>query len=294
MKPAEWWRLLRWNWIHLGPRRDVTIETANGLLSVDSADWLIGKYLYVRRGHELGEFRQAMEILSREGRLRPPGQTVLNVGANIGMTCIGLLKAGYFRRAIAIEPTPSSYRLLKHNIAQNGFSECIRSYPLALSSRSGTCEIEMSDENSGDNRVRLTVEKGFFHEERRRTVQAPVKTTDDFLAEYPETSQENIELVWVDVQGHEGHFFRGARNLLGRGVPVVSEFWPYGIFRSGLTEEDFTKIVSGYFTHFYVLGPEHPQKAPVKEVNSLFARNRGPRQMCSVVWIRDASGPAPS
>src|SRR5271157_4540309 len=100
---------MRWYLIYLGPKHDVTVGTANGLLSFDSKDWLIGKYLYVRGEHEEREARTALSLLRREGYLDASGATLLNVGANIGMTCIGLVKAGYFRRAIAFEPTPSTY-----------------------------------------------------------------------------------------------------------------------------------------------------------------------------------------
>ena len=61
------WRRLRWWLIYHGPRRDVTVDTANGLLTFDSKDWLIGKYLYVKRSHEEKEARWAARLLSKEG-----------------------------------------------------------------------------------------------------------------------------------------------------------------------------------------------------------------------------------
>ncbi|RPJ80913.1 MAG: hypothetical protein EHM18_17695, partial [Acidobacteria bacterium] len=57
-------------------------------------------------------------------------------------------------------------------------------------------------------------------------------------------SLEETGLVWVDIQGHEGHFLRGAQSLLRRGVPIVTEFWPYAIERSGMSVEEYTSLVT--------------------------------------------------
>jgi FkbM family methyltransferase len=279
-------RTLQWWCIYAGPRRDITVDTLNGRLTLDSKDWLIGKHLYVRRSHEAYEIRSAVELLRREGYLGPlKCETVLNVGANIGMTCIGLLKAGYFRKAIAFEPAPNTYRLLVRNIRQNGLQGRIQPFPLALSSEEGTLDLELSGDNSGDNRIRRTSTPGFFQEEKRPTIQVPVRTLDNLLAENGNLRDENVDLVWMDIQGHEGHFFQGARKFLARGIPVVSEFWPYGIERSGMSPTQFHQDLSRLFTDFYVLAGELPQKRPISELKRLFAAYREPRAMCVVVFV---------
>lgn len=286
MTLGEIWRTLQWWRISSGPRRDVTVDTLNGRLTLDSKDWLIGKYLYVRGSHEAHETRSAVELLRREGYLvQPKSETVLNVGANIGMTCIGLLKAGYFQKAIAFEPAPDSYRLLIQNINQNGLQDRIQPFPLALSSQEGTLDLELSGDNSGDNRIRQANRPGFFHEEKRPTIQVPATTLDNLLAENGNLRNEKVDLVWVDIQGHEGHFFQGACKFLGRGIPIVSEFWPYGIERSGMSPSQFHQDLSRLFTDFYVLAGELPQKRPISELNSLFAAYREPRAMCLVVFV---------
>ncbi len=286
MNLAKLWRLIRWHWIYMGPRRTITVSTANGLLSFDSKDWLIGKYLYVRREHEDREARNAIGLLNAERFLHCPGETLLNVGANVGMTCIGLVKAGYFKRAIAFEPTPSSYRLLTRNIEQNGLDKRIECFPYALSSVSGMCRLEISKDNSGDNRIRLRPQPGFFHEERRNTIEVPARTLDQVLLEVPGLKEERIDLVWADIQGHEGHFLQGAQQFLKqRRIPVVSEFWPYGIGRSGMSRQEFCQIVSDLFTHFYVIGSDTLKRQAVSEIADLYSIYSQPRAMCLVVWV---------
>lgn len=98
---------------------------------------------------------------------------------------------------------------------------------------------------------------------------------------------ERVSLVWLDVQGHEGHFFLGARRLLSSGIPVVTELWPYAVLRSGMSRSEFCCILSKLFTHFYLLVGEHYEKRAVPEVDSLFDAYSAPREMCVVALVRD-------
>jgi len=283
----ELWRRLCWGAIYLGPRRDVTVDTFNGLLTFNSKDWLIGKYLYVKRSHEADQIERAIQILRREGYLGDllSGKSLLNVGANIGMTVVCLVKQGYFDRAIAFEPAPDTYRLLIQNINQNGLQGRIHSFPFALSSLNGELELEVSSDNSGDNRIRQVERPGFFREEKRRTIRVPVKTLDGFLAENPLVRGDGVHLAWVDIQGHEGQFFRGARQFFRRGIPVVAEFWPYAVDRSGMSAQELCEILSELFSHFYVVGVGPEQKQPICEAAGLFQTYAGPREMCTVILL---------
>src|SRR5215510_4534311 len=96
-------RLLRWGLIHLGPRRDITINTANGLLTVSSKDWLHGKYLYVKRGFEINSIHETIALLRKEGYLDETGKgVILDVGANLVLLCSPHLKLHSF-------PTPRAW-----------------------------------------------------------------------------------------------------------------------------------------------------------------------------------------
>ena len=280
-------RKLRWQMLYAGKRRDVTVDTWNGRLTFDSRDKLIGKYLYVQRAYERRYIERALAVLERDGWLTRGG-TLLDVGANIGMICIALLRHGWCARAIAFEPAPANLRLLEHNIAQNGLADRIVRQPLALSSGDGEMELELSDYNSGDNRLRAPngASAGAWHEDRRVTVRVPVRRLDDVLAEHPATASD-VRLIWLDIQGHEGQFFEGARDTIGRGVPVVSEFWPYGILRSGTTRTAYLRTVCDLFTHVYVLAGERIERTPVASIDALFDACAAPKAMREVVFVRE-------
>ena len=277
---------VRWQMLYAGPRRDVTVDTWNGRLTFDSRDKLIGKYLYVHRAYERRYIEHALAALERDGWLARGG-TLLDVGANIGMICIALLRHGWFDRAIAFEPAPSNVRLLERNVAHNGLTERIARVPIALSSSDGEMELELSEYNSGDNRLRVNASAGAWHEDRRATVRVPVRRLDDVLAE--RRDRADVRLIWLDIQGHEGRFFEGAEATLSRGVPVVSEFWPYGILRSGTTRESYMDIVTRLFTHVYVLSGSANAKQPVSAVDALFDTCAAPKAMRELVFVREVA-----
>ena len=277
---------LRWQMLYAGPRRDVTVDTWNGRLTFDSRDKLIGKYLYVHRAYERRYIEHALAVLERDGWLGRGG-TLLDVGANIGMICIALIRHGWFDRAVAFEPAPSNVRLLECNVAQNGLTERIARVPVALSSSDGSMDLELSEYNSGDNRLRVDASAGAWHEDRRDTVRVPVRRLDDLLAERRDAS--DVRLIWLDIQGHEGRFFEGAQGTLARGIPVVSEFWPYGILRSGTTRASYMNIVTRLFTHVYVLSGNAIGKQPVSAVDALFDACAPPKAMREVVFVRETA-----
>ena len=286
---------MKWSLAYFGPHRDITVDTLNGVLTFDSKDWLIGKRLYVKRSYETGEMHSAIALLRKEGYLptTEPG-TVVDVGANIGMTCIALLKWGYFDRAAAFEPAPNSYRLLVKNIQQNGLTDKILHFPYALSSMMGQSELELSHDNSGNHRLRRTMAPGAFREEQRQTVTVNVKTLDAMRSSDPDLSKSKISLIWLDVEGHEGSFFLGAQGVLKEGIPVVTEFWPYALDRSGTPRSQYCQIVSSIFTHFYTWAGERYEKHPIAKMDALFDSYTKPREMCQIILVRDVHNRRPT
>jgi FkbM family methyltransferase len=288
LQPHLLLRFLKWKFIHFIPRHDVTVKTSNGLLTCDSKDWLIGKYLYVYRSYETENIRAALELLAGAGYLSSEGNAVvLDVGANIGMICIALLKQNYFKRAIAFEPGPNNFRLLTKNVAQNGLADRIDCFPYALSSIEREAELKLAPHNSGDNHLRDNNEDRAFDEAQRQTVKVPVTTLDQVCADHPDLFREKVSLIWLDIQGHEGYFFQGAQQLLSQGIPVASEFWPYGIKRAGMSTSDYCRIVTETFTHLYHFHHGHYEKMDITDIARLFEIYQTPREFGQVILVND-------
>jgi len=182
--------------------------------------------------------------------------TMLDVGANFGVISIGHVLSGQVARAIAIEPEPFNFDLLQKNVTQNGLSDRFISVSMAVGDASSTIAMEISPDNLGDHRIRNTpaADREEHSESARDIVEVPVRPLPDILA-LPEVRDAkgfaSPSLLWIDVQGYEGYVFRGAANLL-QGIPTVSEVWPYGILRCGMTLDEFCSIVSSIWGEYWV------------------------------------------
>ena len=183
--PGRILRKLRWVRLHRGSSRDVTFDSWNGRLTLNTRDWFIGKDLCVDRAYERDTITQAMAALEQGGWIARDGTGVLvDIGANIGMITTALLGQGWFARAACFEPSPANLRLLRLNLAQNGFEDRSTVLGVAMSSAPGELAFELSDTNTGDNRVRAPETAGApgaFQEDRRVEITVPVDTLDHAL-----------------------------------------------------------------------------------------------------------------
>ncbi len=159
--------------------------------------------------------------------------TFLDVGANIGTHSLHAAKLG-FEQVYSLEPNPTNFRLLQANIVLNNLDGKVHCRNVAASKESGSMNMELSPSNFGDHRM-LTGEEmlnPIHGEVGWNTLEVAVRTLDEVLEEEG-ISTEALSLVWIDTQGHEGHVLAGAKRLRASRCPLVIEFWPYGLERSG-------------------------------------------------------------
>ena len=143
---------------------------------------------------------------------------------------------------MAIEPHPGNCRLLRANLALNGVDARVTVHECAVGGADEeTLSLELSHDNQGDHRIAVTRDDGAFGEAARRTI--PIRSTrlDRLVAPPPGKRL----LLWMDTQGYEGVVLRGATALLAARVPIVSEFWPYGLRRAG-GFAPFREALAGY------------------------------------------------
>ena len=154
----------------------------------------------------------------REYGHRYEGTTFLEVGANFGVYCLPAVSELGFARAVAYEPDPASFALLEQNIERNGLGDRVSAHHAALSAQPGELTLSLGTGNAGDNRI-VDPESG----SRRATVRVPARTFDDEVAA-GRIPLDDLGLVWLDVQGHEGEVLAGADSLLASRVPIVLEY----------------------------------------------------------------------
>lgn len=172
---------------------------------ISTADKVIGRELFLHGEFDFAKLQTALAIIEREGLPRP--QHLIDVGANIGTIVIPALARGLMQGATAIEPHPTNLRLLRANLALNGLSERVRVRAQAVGAESGaSLFLTESSTNSGNHSIGQTG--------------LPVASTRLDDVELPHDGA----LLWMDIEGYEGHALRGAPNLLTAGIPVVCEY----------------------------------------------------------------------
>jgi FkbM family methyltransferase len=193
----------------------------------------------------VGRMRQALSL--HAGIATLDGLTVLDVGANIGTETVSLLMRHGVERVIAIEPDPENVRFLKANLALNGVDDRVTIRQIALSDVDGTVELERSESNWGDHRIRVNQPAGrdLRGESQRASAEVPACRLDT-LVDTGEINVDDLDLVWMDAQGHEGHILAGAGSLAASRIPIVTEYWPYGLRRAGGLER-FHALVKQHY-----------------------------------------------
>ena len=191
-------------------------------------DQVVSKECFTKGDCDYEKFQKVIDFLKSDYQITK----LYDIGANIGVTCIPAVNRGLVRRAIAVEPEPENFKLLKLNITLNNLEDKIETLNYALSSESDKfLNLEISDDNSGDHRIRPSGKKKDIHgEEQRKVINVMSKTFDGL---FPDINPKE-DLIWIDVQGFEPNILSGANKLIISGAPIVIEFWPYVLKRNNL------------------------------------------------------------
>ena len=126
------------------------------------------------------------------------GGVAIDIGANIGYITMLLAKAvGEHGHVVACEPMPENLEELRRNVSLNSLEQ-VRIVPVALGRRKGVANM------TGDvNGVTSPGGDG---------IQVEMRPLDSF-------SLDRIDLVKIDVEGHEAEVLAGARALIRRAKP---------------------------------------------------------------------------
>ncbi|MEM8622611.1 MAG: FkbM family methyltransferase [Pseudomonadota bacterium] len=194
-----------------------------------TADAMIGET--IRRQGRFAEDDIAFVCSALAAGEQARGGVFLDIGANIGSNTLYALANG-FKRALAVEPDPENLRILRANLALAGFDDRAVVVGAALSDRDGEALLERSPANFGDHRVAPDETDGAHGEASWERIAVPLRRLDSVMAAAG-IAPDDVGLAWIDTQGHEAQVLAGASDLLAARAPVVAEFWPYGLVRSG-------------------------------------------------------------
>ena len=190
---------------------------------------------YQQRIANAGPYQKKNLIRLRD--LKPNARRIIDVGANIGMNSIEY--ATWAECVEAFEPTPQTYSMLERNIQlaqQQGSSAKgwylkgeeiadttvkgqINTYDVALSSQPGTSKIIIKKDNAGHNyldNLHLPTRTGQIRTRPTEpdTVDVELKTLDSY-------GFDDVDIIKIDVEGHEFDVVQGAEQTIIKNRPVV-------------------------------------------------------------------------
>jgi FkbM family methyltransferase len=233
-----------------------------------SSDVDVSRMTFVDGVADFEKIEKAIQCLGQRFKLH----TLVDVGANIGTICIPAVARGLAQRAIAIEPAPTNFRTLMANIYLNDVADRIVSHNQAVGQEDGqTLRFDLSPHNSGDHRVHSDQALTFHFERDRKSILVPSSRLDTLI----QSPDRSSMLIWMDTQGYEGFILKGAQRLLQARVPMVVEFWPYGMTSAG----SFPALREGLlnYTVYFDLGSKAPKPKPLSEsaLDTLFSQYDG-------------------
>jgi FkbM family methyltransferase len=197
-----------------------------GLLARVERDWPGGFTL-----HRTGDLVYVPRPLDRRGRhalLHPPrvhpaalaslhpGSAAIDVGANLGEWTIPLARAvGATGRVLAVEPVPGSAAALEVTLAANSLRQ-VRVVRCAVGDHEGSAVLSVpvvtsARSDTGTARIGAA---GPDHQ----PLSVCIRTLDSLAEEF---GFDQLDLIKVDVEGHERYVLDGAASILERFRPTL-------------------------------------------------------------------------
>ena len=159
-----------------------------------------------------------------------PGMKCIDAGAQTGFfTCLMASVVGETGAVYAFEPMPGSYEVLLKNIKENGFSPRVRPYQFACSNAASEIEASqvgrmyVAGKVPGCPQVSMTAVR-----------------VDAIIS-------ESVDLIKLDVEGHEPEALEGMRGLIARSHPVIiSECNEYWLQSANTSSRAYIELLNSY------------------------------------------------
>lgn len=156
-----------------------------------------------------------------------PGNVVLDIGANVGLVSISLLKAQpKVDKIYAFEPLPDTFAKMKHNLELNGLPEKIYPVNVGMSDKAGTFDFYLPGENEAASMqpnmdefyMQESVDGHYTGKKKMDKVDCQVTTVDKYVEE---NNIDHVNFIKIDVEGNERNVLVGGADVLKKYHPVV-------------------------------------------------------------------------
>jgi len=188
--------------------------------------------------------------------------TMLDIGANVGLTSVTRAVLGDADVVYAAEPAPGNFACLVRNVVDNGLRGVVLPDCVAISDHDGTATLRLSGSIGGH--MLIAGADG---------IAVPTMRLDTWI-QMLHVDIDAVRFVKVDTQGHEAHVLAGASELLRRaGVVWELEFSPRHLQKAGRDPAALIAHMQGVFTDFIDLNPHAPgdRLRPIAELPEALA-----------------------
>ncbi len=234
--------------IYLGDDTAVTFLDDGTRILVDTRSLDIGVHLLT-----LGRWEPPYTALF--SRLVRPGDTVFDLGANHGVYALMAARlVGPGGRVHAFEPNPRLARLVDMSLRMNGFSPWAQLHQIAASDRTGTARLVFTDAYSGGGSLAASEGQRDGSAEARHGVDCRLVPLDEVFTD----PSMRVDVIKMDVEGHEGLALRGMSRLLARSpdVRIMMEFGPQMMRSSGVGAPEVVALLEGLGLSAWTIGED--------------------------------------
>ena len=184
--------------------------------------WRLQMEHSIDREIALGVFEPATTRLVN--KIVKPGMTLIDVGANLGYYTIMFANlVGKSGKVFAFEPVKQYYEKLLWHVEANGFRNHVAAFNCGLSDKEERISIGVANTGATVHWV--------SDDPPTRCEEIQLHPLDEIIPKY---SIEKIDLIKIDIDGHEPFFFRGARNFFRKNRPILLvEFAQLNLDRAG-------------------------------------------------------------
>ena len=179
-----------------------------------------------------------------------PHDTVLDVGANVG--CTSMLFGQLAERVISFEPSPSTYALLRKNLAAADLPN-VTPVNLGLGREDGAFELTFAPDNRSGGFVSDNITASDGHSVEKISIAAG----DRWLRE---AGYVQVDFIKIDVEGFERNVIEGLAGTLAASKPVVVlelNHWCLNAFQRTSVPE-FFDFLRGVFPVLYAVDDQEP------------------------------------
>ncbi len=188
-----------------------------------------GRRLRLTLRQSSGDIFTLHEVIGRKSYAFPAERlgvinTIVDLGANIGLTSLFFAAMSPTARLVCVEPEPGNFKLLRQNCDQNKFHWTCLNCAIGPATMSARLLVDRYA-----NRHRVTTQ-GL---PREPAIEVQVLSMEDILKN---CDVDTIDLLKVDIEGGEEELFENSSSWIDRVRFIIAEFHPQLIDYKGTVE----------------------------------------------------------